>query len=427
MGLMTGVGKDTVFMDGRKGRCAAKRFFGRIAFAGMVFLFAFGGAGRAGCSLICYGEEQASMELYARSAVLMDGDSGRILYGKEEDAPMPMASTTKIMTCILALEYGEPELVCEVSSHAASQPQVKLQMVQGDSFYLRDLLYSLMLESHNDTAVCIAENVAGSVEGFAALMNQKAAELGCEDTYFITPNGLDAEDGAGVHHTTAAELARILRYCIRESPEAAEFLEITQTDTYSFSNVSGSRSYSCSNHNAFLHMMEGALTGKTGFTGNAGYCYVGALERDGKLLVVSLLACGWPNNKRYKWSDTRKLMEYGLEHYEKRKIGTDGLKLENIPVENGIRSSVEVEAEDISCELLLREDERVTRNIQIRESFTAPVVRGQEAGTVEYLIDGVPHISVRIVTSESSEEIDYAYCLEKVIGGFLFAGEERLF
>ena len=157
--------------------------------------------------------------LYAKSAVLIDGDSGRVLYAKDADNAMPMASTTKIMTCILALEHGKPEDIVTVSEYAASMPEVSLGMRTGEQFYLEDLLYSLMLESHNDTAVAIAEYIAGSVEAFADLMNQKASAIGCVQTYFITPNGLDAtatgDDGQEKSHvTTATELALILRYCM---------------------------------------------------------------------------------------------------------------------------------------------------------------------------------------------------------------------
>lgn len=186
----------------------------------------------------------------------------------------------------------------------------------GEQYLLGDLLYALMLESDNDAAVIIAESVAGSVEAFAELMNQKAWDLGCESTYFITPNGLDAADENGIHATSATDLARIMSYAIQNS----EFLTITQTDSYTFSSVDGTRTVSCTNHNAFLHMMDGALSGKTGFTGNAGYCYTGALRCGDRTFVVALLACGWPNNKSYKWKDTRKLMEYALEEYEYRTI-----------------------------------------------------------------------------------------------------------
>ena len=268
--------------------------------------------------------EETNLDLYARGAVLMDADSGRVLYGKEEETVLPMASTTKIMTCILALENGSLTDEVEASSHAASQPQVHLGMNKGDRFCLEDLLYSLMLESHNDSAVAIAEHIGGSVEGFAELMNEKAEEIGCTDTHFITPNGLDAVevvDGVEVRHsTTAKDLARIMRYCIMISPEREKFLEITRTANYSFANRQGSRSYSCVNHNAFLNMMDGALSGKTGFTGDAGYCYVGALRQGDRTFIVALLACGWPNHKTYKWVDTRKLMEYGLKNYSWQNI-----------------------------------------------------------------------------------------------------------
>ncbi|HIZ74244.1 MAG TPA: serine hydrolase, partial [Candidatus Mediterraneibacter stercoravium] len=135
-------------------------------------------------------DEITASELYARSAVLMDADSGRILFAKNGQEERAMASTTKIMTCILALEKGNLSDKVTVSDNAAAQPRVHLGMQSGQAFKLEDLLYSLMLESHNDSAVAIAEHIGGSVEGFASMMNQKAMELKCTDTYFITPNGL---------------------------------------------------------------------------------------------------------------------------------------------------------------------------------------------------------------------------------------------
>ena len=242
-------------------------------------------------------EQNVLAGLHARYAVLLDGDSGRVLLEKDGDVKRPMASTTKIMTCILALEHmkSEQEIVT-ASAEAASQPKVRLGVREGQQFYLRDLLYSLMLESHNDSAVMIAEHIGGSVRGFASLMNKKAAEIGCEDTYYITPNGLDASDEQGTHSTTARELALVMRYCLMESPKSREFREITGAATQQFRDVEGRQSFSCTNHNAFLTMMNGAVSGKTGFTADAGYCYVGALQRDSRIFIVALLACGWPNH-----------------------------------------------------------------------------------------------------------------------------------
>ena len=137
-------------------------------------------------------EEIRDNSLYAKSAVLMDAESGRVLYGKNEAEQMAMASTTKIMTLLIALEQGDLEQIITVSDYAQSMPDVQLNMKAGEQYVLKDLLYSLMLESHNDSAVAIAEGVAGSIEQFAGRMNKKAKEIGCKNTCFITPNGLDS-------------------------------------------------------------------------------------------------------------------------------------------------------------------------------------------------------------------------------------------
>lgn len=373
-------------------------------------------------------EKSTNIQLYARSAVLMDADSGRVLFGKNEAQQMPMASTTKIMTCIVALENGNPEDMVTVSSYAARQPKVHLGMHNGQQFLLKDLLYSLMLESHNDSAVAIAEHVGGSVEGFAALMNQKAKELGCRDTYFITPNGLDAEtcDGNGekkVHSTTAADLARMMKYCIDGSEKKEEFLEITRTQNYSFSDAEGKRSYSCNNHNAFLTMMDGALSGKTGFTGNAGYCYVGALRREDRTFIVALLACGWPNNKGYKWSDTKKLMTYGLENYGYENVYEE-TRLEPIPVEKGIPENnkpygtayvpVSVKEEEQELRVLLKEGEAVEKKVSLSEKLTAPVKAGSPVGSVKYYLEGVLLKEYPVVTGEARSELDFVWVVRYI-------------
>lgn len=379
--------------------------------------------------LICGFNVQAEeidepQNLYAQAAVLMDADSGRVLFEKNGDEVLANASTTKIMTCIIALEIGNLEEVVTASEEAAAQPKVHLGMQTKEQFVLRDLLYSLMLESHNDSAVAIAEHVAGSVEEFANLMNRKAEELGCEDTYFITPNGLDAVDENGSHSTTATDLARIMSYCITESPMKEAFLMITGTANYSFSNVAGTRTFSCTNHNSFLTMMDGAISGKTGFTGKAGYCYVGALEQDGRTFVVALLACGWPNNKNYKWSDTRKLMEYGLENYTYRSVDEE-IELPNILVENGIGENGELfEKAYVKLEVdygnenyvsfLLRDDEELEIDIAYKDNLIAPLKVGQSVGKVSYCLDGNVLKDYQMIVAEYVEERNIAWVFKKI-------------
>ena len=279
-----------------------------------------------------------------------------------------------------------------------------------------------MLESHNDTAVAIAEAVGGSVEDFADMMNRKAAELGCDDTYFLTPNGLDAEDkeSGKIHSTTAADLARILRYCIVLSPAKEEFLAITRAPSHAFSDLSGIRSFSCVNHNALLTSMEGAVSGKTGFTGKAGYCYVGAVKKGKKLFIAALLGCGWPPHKTYKWQDVRKLVTYGDKNFEYKEIEKKGLGEETaVPVENGVGYRVKVEigtenADKTPLRVLLGNDEKVQVRTKIAKSLHAPVREGTPVGQRDYMVDGIVIDSDPVVTAGNVELWDFEYA-EKIV------------
>lgn len=379
--------------------------------------------------------------LYAKAACLMDAESGRVLFDKKGEEALPMASTTKIMTLLVTLEQADVSELVTISKTAARQPDVQLNANTGEQYVLKDLLYSLMLESHNDSAVAIAEHVGGSVKGFADLMNQKAEEIGCEHTYFISPNGLDSTDEHGTHATTAIDLARIMSYCITKSEKAKEFLEITQTIDYSFTNklskedgtvANGTRSFSCHNHNAFLTMMEGAISGKTGFTGNAGYCYVGALQREGKTYVVALLACGWPNNKSYKWSDTKKMMTYGIENY-------DYISFDQIPIKEEKLAPIQVlqgksdeigrsvttdlaikkeEQEEESKGMLLNKGEEIIVNYTIKDSLEAPVFTGDRVGTIQYILNNEVIKERVVVAANSIQRIDLLWCVKKVFGLF---------
>ena len=377
-------------------------------------------------------EDSGEMQLYAQAAVLMDADSGRILYGKNAKDVLPMASTTKIMTCILALEYGNPDQIAEVSSYAAGMPKVKLYVKQGERYRLGDLLYSLMLESHNDSAVVIAEAVGGSVEEFASMMNQKARDIGCYDTYFITPNGLDAtvNDTGRVHSTTAADLARIMAYCVTDSPAREQFLQITQTLGYDFTDAEGKRSFHCNNHNAFLGMMKEAISGKTGFTNNAGYCYVGAVESEGRIFTVALLACGWPNNRTYKWSDMKQLASYGMERYQYREI-YEPQTFKDIRVLNGIdresgapyaEAYVPVRLDDHgedSILYLLCEDDKIEVRTKIQDVLQAPVAARTEIGAVSYYLNDTLIKRYPIITDGEVEECTYRWIFIYLLKAFL--------
>ena len=364
-------------------------------------------------------------ELYALSAVLMDGESGRVLYEKDGERPLANASTTKVLTCIVALENSPGDDYVQVSQNAASQPEVKLGLQKGEQYYLEDLLYSLMLKSHNDTAVAIAEHCGGSVEGFARMLNRKAKQIGCKNTYFITPNGLDAEDENGKHHTTAKDLALIMRYAIKNET----FLHIAQTRDYTFSEITGKRTFSVHNANAFLDMRDGVLAGKTGYTSQAGYCYVCAWEKEGKTFIVSLLGCGWPNHKTYKWSDTEKLLDFGDYNYEYEtywKEPQTGKILVTDGVENGqdigtkiyLRGKCSVTAYDREKEVLLKKGETVTCKIEIPQKVSAPVLKGEKLGRIAYYLDGKLIYFYPVYAEKSVEKISFKWYTEKVFHDF---------
>ena len=364
-------------------------------------------------------------ELYALSAVLMDGESGRVLYEKDGERPLANASTTKVLTCIVALENSSGDDYVQISQNAASQPEVKLGLQKGEQYYLEDLLYSLMLKSHNDTAVAIAEHCGGSVEGFARMLNRKAKQIGCKNTYFITPNGLDAEDENGKHHTTAKDLALIMRYAIKNET----FLHIAQTRDYTFSEITGKRTFSVHNANAFLDMRDGVLAGKTGYTSQAGYCYVCAWEKEGKTFIVSLLGCGWPNHKTYKWSDTEKLLDFGDYNYEYETywkepqtgkiLVTDGVEDgQDIGTKIYLRGKCSVTAYDREKEVLLKKGETVTCKIEIPQKVSAPVLKGEKLGRIAYYLDGKLIDFYPVYAEKSVEKISFKWYTEKVFHDF---------
>lgn len=356
--------------------------------------------------------DQPNLNLYALSACLMDGSNGRVLYAKDAYHEMPMASTTKIMTLIVTLENADLSDVVTVSSNAARQPDVQLNINTGEQYYLRDLVYSLMLESHNDTAVAIAEHVGGSVEGFCEMMTAKAKAIGAMHTSFKTPNGLDA-DG---HYTTAADLALIGKYAIGNK----DFLKIVNTQTYQFNEISKGRSFTVNNKDRFLYMMEGAVGIKTGFTGKAGYCFVGAIQRDdGRSFISVVLGSGWPPNKEYKWSDTKKLMNLGLDQYTEQVIFSPIEEYRAVSVQGGIiaETMTEINAE---VSLLLNEKDQVEVKFQLPKELPAPVAAGEAIGTADIYINQVLYQSLPITAKNEVKRMDYSYCIQSVLSWFLF-------
>lgn len=367
-----------------------------------------------------------NLSMYSGSYALTDAETGRVLKGKNENDAMANASTTKILTCIVTLENCNMEEIVQISSNAAAQPKVRLGMQEGESYPLKDMLYALMLESYNDCAVAIAEHVAGSVEEFAKLMNEKAIEIGCKDTYFITPNGLDKEVDGQFHHTTAQDLCEIMAYCVWESPMKEAFLEITQTRNYSGSF--NGKSYSFVNRNSFLDQMDGVLSGKTGFTSKAGYCYVAAFERNGEKYCIALLACGWPNNKTYKWKDASKLLNYGVENYDKKTF-LEEIISEEFLLDAAVgdwsfedlnqKMQLEVCGKSPAFEVLLKEGEQVEKEVILYTDKELPIKEGQELGVCNVYLNDTLLAQIPLVANMDSEEWSFIKIVKVIYKKFL--------
>ena len=372
-------------------------------------------------------------DLYALSACLMDADSGRVLYGKNVDEVRAMASTTKIMTLIIALEYGNAEDTVTISPYATSMPDVQLNVRAGEQYRLGDLCYAMMLESYNDIAAAIAEHIGMAyadidindtekrsiddsrkcVSAFVGLMNDKARELGCENTYFITPNGLDAEDENGKHSTTARELALIAAYAVKKD----DFNVITGTKQYSFCEINGKRNCNVYNKDAFLNQMSGAFGIKTGFTGNAGYCFVGALKSDGRTFISVVLGSGWPSARTYKWKDTRKLMEYGINNFFEQKIFTTVEEYKSVEVTDGIVDSVGTRIEG-ELSMLISSSDEVKVVYELEDSVKAPVYEDDKLGKAIVYVNGERVAIFPITASGDVKQVGFNWFLKELMKAF---------
>jgi len=352
----------------------------------------------------------------ATGAVLVEVDSGRILWGKAEDEPLAMASTTKIMTAVVVLEYGNLDEVVTVSKLAAAAPKVKMNLQAGEEIKLKDLLHALMLQSSNDAAVAIAEHISGSVEEFCAYMTTKAHQLGAVDTVFETASGLDK----GNHQSTAVDLAIITRYALQNH----EFRELIATP--SWHATSSHTSYQITNKNRLLNEYEGAFGVKTGFTNKAGHCFVGAAEQDGMELVSVVLASGWGNRgKEQKWVDTKRLLNYGFDNFEMQVIVSQGDNAGTLEVTRTKTPQITLHyGEGITIPVRI-DGEQIDLTAHFPAQLQAPVEAGTQVGEGRLHLNGEYFASIPIYTVETAERHDLKTSLEKVIRQFLRIGSSQ--
>ena len=305
----------------------------------------------------------------ARSAVVMDIASGRVLYSHNKDEKRGMASTTKIMTALCAIEHGNLEKIVTVSSTASGVEGSSMYLAQGEKLTLSDLVYGLMLVSGNDAATAIAEAVSGSVEKFAKLMNDKAAEIGAFNTSFTNPHGLSDEN----HFTSAHDLAKITAYAMQNPL----FCEIVSTKSKKMPANENGYARHLVNHNKLLNMYDGCIGVKTGFTKATGRCLVSAAERNGLRLVCVTL------NDPDDWRDHTDLLNSAFNSYSPYKIKSANEPAATSDVKGGVSDTVELICKnDIIIPVKQGEESSVKLQVQPFEDLAAPINQGDIIGTV---------------------------------------------
>ena len=345
----------------------------------------------------------AKQDTSARAAVIMDVSSGRILYSKNMNEKLAMASTTKIMTTLVAIESGKLDEKLTVSRKASHTEGSSIYLREGERHNVNDLLYAIMLRSGNDASVAVAEHIGGSIEGFAALMNQKAQQIGAYDTKFTNPHGLDA---AG-HYTTARDLALITAYALK-NPIFSDIVSSRKKTIEGPPNENWHRVMI--NKNKMLWQFEGGDGVKTGFTNKAGRCLVSSATRDGMQLVCVVLNCG------PMWNDSSALLEFGFKNYCNNKVVDKDRIFKVIEVRNGKEKFVAVKpTEDFTLALRADGTESVKLSAKDMQSAQAPFSKGDDAGKLEVYFDNVLLRTIKLEYTEGVESSSPFFYLKRIL------------
>lgn len=303
----------------------------------------------------------------AKGAILINGDTGEVIYEQNADTRLSMASTTKIMTALLLCEHGDFEREITVTAEMLRVEGSSMGLLAGDKVTLHDLLYGLMLASGNDAANVVAYVIGGTVNGFVKMMNSKAAELGLKNTNFVTPSGLDAEE----HYTTARDLANLARFAMQNEDFAAAVS--TKSATLNYGNPPYKRTLT--NHNKLLSGFDDAVGIKTGFTKKSGRCLVSAAKRDGKFVIAVTL------NDPNDWADHKSMLTYGLNAINTTEISPPKNQY-IIDVVGGTEESLQINVDSILASSLTEENFSCTVNLP--RFVYAPIKKGEVIGTAIY-------------------------------------------
>lgn len=337
--------------------------------------------------------DSSKAEVYssAKAMCVIESGSKRVLYSKNEEQKLPMASTTKIMTAITAIESGvDLDTYFEIPHKAVGISGTSIYLRDRERLTLRDLLYGLMLVSGNDASYAIGEYVGGSVEHFIDMMNWKARQIGACSTHFANTHGLDAE----AHYTTAYDLALIASYALKNET----FREIVSTKEMQVTNEDGKIRY-FRNKNKLLNALDGAIGVKTGYTDDAGRCLVSAVERGNMQVVCVVLDC------KPMFEESAELLNKAFDEFELVNL-SENLEFEKtVRVEGGCKESVEISGiKDCLYPLKKGEKEHISAEVNIPEKVDAPIKKGDEIGEIRIFIDKDLLFSEKIFTMEDIKE-----------------------
>lgn len=361
-------------------------------------------------------ENLTDLGLTSKSALLMEEDTGTILYEQNSHEALPPASVTKVMTLLLIYE-GERDGkfdwtdTVQVSEHAASMGGSQVFLEEGETQTAADMTKSIAIASANDAAVAMAEFLAGSEEAFVQKMNERAKELGMEDTNFVNACGLDTEG----HVSSAYDIALMSRELMENFPEIKEYTTTWQ-DSIVHKTRRGEETFGLTNTNKLIQWYDGATGLKTGSTGNALYCLSGTAERDGMGLIAVVMAA--PDYK-VRFREVMQLLDYGFANYAIEKGREKGYAMGEVPVEKGMTDTVEaVVAEEISVLVPKGKESQWETRTELLPAVSAPVEAGTKVGELVYLRDGEEVGRVELTAGENVEKANVDTMLRRMLAGW---------
>ncbi len=339
--------------------------------------------------------KQDSLDIYSESAILIHSNTGLVLYSKNGDEKVYPASTTKVLTAILAIEKGNLSDTTTASYDAISvipSGYSSAYLSEGEEMSVENLLKVLLVHSANDAANVLAEYISGSIDEFVGLMNQKASELGCKNTHFVNTNGIHNDN----HYTTAHDLAIITKYCMKN--KTFRDLVSLKTCTIPATNKSEERKYVNTNdliNPSSKYYYEDCIGGKTGFTSQAKNCLISVCSKDGlELISVVLGATQTEDGHSARYVDSATLFDYGYSTYSISNIATKSTVIDTIEINNANSKTKNLDLileDDINALVKTNSKENINYEINLKEDLTAPISANSVVGTITYTVEGVSY------------------------------------